>query len=694
MSGSKIYNDFDSVQQQSGISAGDGGYNIYVGNHTQLDGAIIASSATPDKNHLSTGTLGWTDIENHANAGGNGFSVAVSGSMGKNTSHISDSSNNDTLKSGQSQQSDGNSLPMGTLQQTKDRASSTTYSAISPGTIEIRNPDAQKQDVSQISRDTAAAENVLKDKFDVQKAEGSLAIQREMVVLGQQAIQQTFDALKKQEKEQERNRLKNDAAFNKLSEADQKKALDKIDQNVEEKYGIGSDLQIAAQAISGLFAGLAGGNVSGAVAAGAAPLLAQMVKQVSQGNEPMRVLLHTLASGLIAKAQGGSAIGGAAGGLTAGMLSYNDALSHLLYGKEVSELSADDRMLIANIVTLAGATAGGAVDGSAGVGSGASAGRTEVENNYLSSTEKSRQTYLNNKQKLTPEEQKDKERLNRKDLESDLAVYAACNGTGTGCQAERAKAKAAQDTYFNQTYQNPKEAQAGYQQIVNLLNSTDPNAKEVFNILEGYTQAFMSFGYTEVEAKARAGSYVGSIYIASGVSAVLASGALAKQFGKDVAPGTKQGNSTAKPIENEPNSSETYFRVEGGGNGTQTSQNRINVNSDGSVTINSGCSGQLCVSTNGPNHAAYYLTNRRQDGSVVVFEVDAALHKQIMDAAVPQRPIPGVPRDPDAPKVVDPTKGQPSVSLELPKVWDRLIEQNSSKARVLTKEEFLNEFNK
>ncbi|MEQ4584437.1 MAG: hemagglutinin repeat-containing protein, partial [Pantoea agglomerans] len=492
MSGSKIYNDFDSVQQQSGISAGDGGYNIYVGNHTQLDGAIIASSATPDKNHLSTGTLGWTDIENHANAGGSGFSAAVSGSMGKNTTHTSDSSGNDTSKSGQFQQSGDNSLPMGTLQQTKDRASSTTYSAISPGTIEIRNPDAQKQDVSQISRDTAAAENVLKDKFDVQKAEGSLAIQREMAVLGQQAIQQTFDALKKQEKEQERNKLKNDAAFNKLSEADQKKALDKIDQNVEEKYGIGSDLQIAAQAISGLFAGLAGGNVSGAVAAGAAPLLAQMVKQVSQGNEPMRVLLHTLASGLIAKAQGGSAIGGAAGGLTAGMLSYNDALSHLLYGKDASELSADDKMLIANIVTLAGATAGGAVDGSAGVGSGASAGRTEVENNYLSSTEKSRQTYLNNKQNLTPEEQKDKERLNRKDLESDMAVYAACNGTGAGCQAERAKAKAAQDTYFNQTYQNPKEAQAGYQQIVNLLNSTDPNAKEVFNILEGYTQAFMS----------------------------------------------------------------------------------------------------------------------------------------------------------------------------------------------------------
>jgi len=65
-----------------------------------------------------------------------------------------------------------------------------------------------------------------------------------------------------------------------------------------------------------------------------------------------------------------------------------------------------------------------------------------------------------------------------------------------------------------------------------------------------------------------------------------------------------------------------------------------------------------------------------------------------MDTAVPKRPVPGVPKDPNAPKIVDPTKGQPSVSLELPKVWDKLIEKNSSNARVLTKEEFLHEFGK
>lgn len=43
------------------------------------------------------------------------------------------------------------------------------------------------------------------------------------------------------------------------------------------------------------------------------------------------------------------------------------------------------------------------------------------------------------------------------------------------------------------------------------------------------------------------------------------------------------------------------------------------------------------------DHASYFLTNKRPDGSVVVFEVDAGLHKQIMDSAIPQRPVPGVP---------------------------------------------------
>ena len=126
----------------------------------------------------------------------------------------------------------------------------------------------------------------------------------------------------------------------------------------------------------------------------------------------------------------------------------------------------------------------------------------------------------------------------------------------------------------------------------------------------------------------------------------------------------------------------------------KVSLNRISVNSDQTISINSGCSGQLCVSTNGPSHALYYLSEKRPDGKVVVFEIDKALHQKILSEAIPQKPIPGIARDPNAPKIVDESKGQPSINLELPKVWDRLLEEKSSKARVLTQKEFENEYRK
>ncbi|MCG8296580.1 hypothetical protein, partial [Pseudomonas entomophila] len=135
---------------------------------------------------------------------------------------------------------------------------------------------------------------------------------------------------------------------------------------------------------------------------------------------------------------------------------------------------------------------------------------------------------------------------------------------------------------------------------------------------------------------------------------------------------------------------EQYFRVEGGGSGFATSQNRITANADGTISINPGCAGQLCVSVGNADHASYYLTNKRPDGSVVVFDVDANLHKEIMSRAIPQRPVPGVPRDPSAPKIVDPN--QPGTALELPRMWEKLIEKGSSNARVYSQEEFLREF--
>ncbi|WP_073381776.1 two-partner secretion domain-containing protein, partial [Edwardsiella piscicida] len=55
----KMHSDYASVENQTGIFAGKGGFDITVGNHTQLDGAAIASAANQESNRLDTGTLGF-----------------------------------------------------------------------------------------------------------------------------------------------------------------------------------------------------------------------------------------------------------------------------------------------------------------------------------------------------------------------------------------------------------------------------------------------------------------------------------------------------------------------------------------------------------------------------------------------------------------------------------------------------------
>ncbi len=62
----KLESDYLSVQEQTGLFAGNGGFDITVSKHTQLDGAVIASGAEADSSRLNTGTLGFSDIRNHA----------------------------------------------------------------------------------------------------------------------------------------------------------------------------------------------------------------------------------------------------------------------------------------------------------------------------------------------------------------------------------------------------------------------------------------------------------------------------------------------------------------------------------------------------------------------------------------------------------------------------------------------------
>ncbi|MBN0322013.1 hypothetical protein JTM72_34825, partial [Pseudomonas aeruginosa] len=78
LSQSKLHSKYDSVQEQTGLFAGKGGFQVEVGKHTQLDGSVIASTAEAEKNRLSTGSLGWSEIHNKAEYKSQLQSVSVS----------------------------------------------------------------------------------------------------------------------------------------------------------------------------------------------------------------------------------------------------------------------------------------------------------------------------------------------------------------------------------------------------------------------------------------------------------------------------------------------------------------------------------------------------------------------------------------------------------------------------------------
>ncbi|MFZ7109952.1 filamentous hemagglutinin, partial [Avibacterium avium] len=82
---SKMNADYASVQEQSGLFAGDEGYQVNVRKHTDLTGGLITSTAqaeTEGKNRFETGTLSYSDIENHANYKGSAIGLSGSASIG------------------------------------------------------------------------------------------------------------------------------------------------------------------------------------------------------------------------------------------------------------------------------------------------------------------------------------------------------------------------------------------------------------------------------------------------------------------------------------------------------------------------------------------------------------------------------------------------------------------------------------
>ncbi|EJV5989174.1 hemagglutinin repeat-containing protein, partial [Escherichia coli] len=379
LSRDKMHSNYDSVQEQTGIFAGRGGFDVTTGQHTQLNGAVIASTATADKNRLDTGTLGFSDIDNRADF---------------KTEHQSAGLSTGGSVAGNFLGNMANNLLVGANHE--GHADSTTQSAVSAGNITIRDTQSQKQDVADLKRDAAHANQTLSPIFDREKEQQRLQQAQLIGEIGNQVAD-----IARTEGQIAGEKAKRDpAALNQARAELEAAGKPFTEQDVAQRaynngmaasgFGTGGKYQQAIQAATAAVQGLAGGNLSAALAGGAAPYLAEVVKTMTtdpvtgEVNKAANVAAHAVVNAALAVAQGNNALAGAAGAATGEVVGM---IATQMYGKPVSELSETEKQTVSTLATVAAGLAGGLVgDSEASAVAGAQSGKTTVENNFLGAT--------------------------------------------------------------------------------------------------------------------------------------------------------------------------------------------------------------------------------------------------------------------------------------------------------------------
>lgn len=464
---SNINGNYASVQEQSGLKSGDGGFQIAVKGNTDLKGAVIESSRAAidaGNNSLITASLTSSDIQNRSEYDAQSLGVGGGFSVG----------GSDTGKSGQSDPaSTGNSVRMQSFNDSAnaslpivmsagENTASTTRSGISGASITITDEAKQKQLTGKDSSETIASLN--RDVTTGQDTSGTIGnnldvneVQTSMAVT-QAFVQQAGTFVANQAQKSDNLKAAGDA---KKAEADKepdparKQQLLADAQNLYQQSADTKD-ESAKWGASGTYGRIAtaltaaaGGNVTSSttqLVQGAAvnyiqSLGAEQVKHIADtllddnGKETtastaVRAALHAIVACTGANAQG-SDCGSAALGASAG------SLINSIMGGDPSTMTAKEKEnrtnLIATLVTGIAAT----TDAS-NIAAATSAAQIETENNYLNPNEltafKVKMKILTltgdmTAQKVVIDEAKDKS------IANDKALLSSCADTNSeGCK--------------------------------------------------------------------------------------------------------------------------------------------------------------------------------------------------------------------------------------------------------------------
>ncbi|QBP75062.1 filamentous hemagglutinin N-terminal domain-containing protein [Herbaspirillum huttiense] len=293
---SSVDGNYASVNEQSGIRAGDGGFQINVAGNTDLVGAKIASTdkaAAEGKNSLKTETLTQSDIQNRSDYKAESQSVSVGGGFTGGKSSMN-----------------GTGIGFGT---SSGSESSTTRSGISQADIKITDDKAQQSKTGKTAEQTIASINTdvssdrdtsgkLTKQWDAQALQADVQAQAQITELfGKNAAKEigSYATTKVNEL---------NAKIEVAQSEDEKAALIAERDNWSE----GGLYRTALHTAAGLLGGGVGGAIGAATSSVAMPQLAKLID-----NTDLPLPIRQAMAQAAAAALGGLA--GGASGLAAGI---------------------------------------------------------------------------------------------------------------------------------------------------------------------------------------------------------------------------------------------------------------------------------------------------------------------------------------------------------------------------------------
>jgi len=410
-SSSKASGDSNSVNQQSGLFAGDGGYHVKA-DSVDLKGGAIVSTATKDKNDLTTNRLSFSNMENQSQYDATTVSLSGGTSLGKGKTGDSKAptpTNNDNWRNATSFSP---SLP----QHESDKDSSTTYATLSEGNIKVGGKSTTVEQLgihSDASTANRAVETLpnLQTILDKQKtvADATSTIAAASRTYAQDQIKNAAAEKEKigqqiasQLSPEEQAKLKGMSATDKDNYLSQYGVYDAAlanEKTVTQQWGMGGNKGRALNAVTTVITGALGGQTDIQVAANTlAPYAANVIgEKFGHGedkNKAAQLASHAILGATLAYLNGGNPAAGGSAAVASEAAAdyfanqYNDGKTAINpeTGKfDANLLPENIKSGIRDLTAAIGAVVGGTVGDSASSAQLAGViGQNAVENNEFS----------------------------------------------------------------------------------------------------------------------------------------------------------------------------------------------------------------------------------------------------------------------------------------------------------------------